>query len=98
MKLSFEIDVNDKNNIHQVIDVLLRLMSTVPVPKYIEDLIPDDLRAIRVLKAENINTVEQLFVKSYQELLMLPNMGRKSLNNINEKLSQFGCTLIGTKS
>ena len=48
MKITFEVDVDDKHSIHQTIDVLMRLMSTVPKPKtiYELDLTPREINSL----------------------------------------------------
>ncbi|MBL8311518.1 MAG: DNA-directed RNA polymerase subunit alpha [Burkholderiales bacterium] len=60
----------------------------------------DDLeltvRSANCLKAENIHYIGDLVQRSETELLKTPNLGRKSLNEIKEVLSQRGLAL-GTK-
>jgi DNA-directed RNA polymerase subunit alpha len=60
----------------------------------------DDLeltvRSANCLKAENIHYIGDLIQASETELLKTPNLGRKSLNEIKEVLSQRGLAL-GTK-
>jgi DNA-directed RNA polymerase subunit alpha len=57
----------------------------------------DDLeltvRSANCLKAENILMIGDLVVKSENELLKTPNLGRKSLNEIKEVLAARGLTL-----
>ena len=61
----------------------------------------DDLeltvRSANCLKAENIHYIGDLVQRSETELLKTPNLGRKSLNEIKEVLSQRGLAL-GTKN
>ena len=60
----------------------------------------DDLeltvRSANCLKAENIHYIGDLVQRTETELLKTPNLGRKSLNEIKEVLSQRGLAL-GTK-
>ena len=51
------------------------------------------VRAANCLNNANITTVGQLAMKSEQEMLKYRNFGKKSLNEIKEKLSGLGMTL-----
>jgi DNA-directed RNA polymerase subunit alpha len=51
------------------------------------------VRAANCLNNANITTVGQLAMKTEQEMLKYRNFGKKSLNEIKEKLSQLGLTL-----
>ena len=57
----------------------------------------DDLeltvRSANCLKAENIYYIGDLILRTENELLRTPNLGRKSLNEIKEVLAQRGLTL-----
>ncbi len=54
------------------------------------------VRSANCLKAENIYYIGDLVQRSETELLKTPNLGRKSLNEINEVLASRGLTL-GTR-
>ncbi len=54
------------------------------------------VRAANCLNNANITTVGQLAMKSEAEMLKYRNFGKKSLNEIKDKLSQLGLSL-GTK-
>jgi len=56
--------------------------------KKIEDL-DFTLRTFNCLKAANINTIEEVCNMTEQDLLKLPNFGRKALNEVKEKLSEI---------
>src|SRR5262249_4953456 len=51
------------------------------------------VRAANCLNNANITTVGQLAMKSEQEMLKYRNFGKKSLNEIKEKLSALGSGL-----
>ncbi len=51
------------------------------------------VRAANCLNNANITTVGQLAMKSEQEMLKYRNFGKKSLNEIKEKLASLGLTL-----
>jgi DNA-directed RNA polymerase subunit alpha len=51
------------------------------------------VRAANCLNNANITTVGQLAMKSEQEMLKYRNFGKKSLNEIKEKLAELGLTL-----
>jgi DNA-directed RNA polymerase subunit alpha len=54
------------------------------------------VRAANCLNNANITTVGQLAMKTEAEMLKYRNFGKKSLNEIKEKLQQLGLSL-GTK-
>ena len=51
------------------------------------------VRAANCLNNANITTVGQLALKSEQEMLKYRNFGKKSLNEIKEKLTALGLSL-----
>jgi DNA-directed RNA polymerase subunit alpha len=51
------------------------------------------VRAANCLNNANITTVGQLAMKSEQEMLKYRNFGKKSLNEIKEKLTGLGLSL-----
>ncbi|MGH7990990.1 MAG: DNA-directed RNA polymerase subunit alpha C-terminal domain-containing protein, partial [Limisphaerales bacterium] len=51
------------------------------------------VRAANCLNNANITTVGQLAMKSEQEMLKYRNFGKKSLNEIKDKLTQLGLSL-----
>jgi DNA-directed RNA polymerase subunit alpha len=52
-------------------------------------------RARSCLEAESIRTVSQLIRCTENDLLKVPNLGRRSLNEIKEKLAEQGLKLLG---
>ena len=52
------------------------------------------VRAANCLNNANITTVGQLAMKSEQEMLKYRNFGKKSLNEIKDKLTQLGLALV----
>lgn len=62
----------------------------------------DDLelsaRSSNCLKRAGIDTVHQLLEKEFDELLKIKNFGEKSIEEINEKLSQYGVALQTSQS
>jgi DNA-directed RNA polymerase subunit alpha len=59
----------------------------------------DDLdlgvRSLNCLKREGIETVGDLIGKSEQELMCIPNFGRKSLDEVRERLEKNNLKLRG---
>jgi DNA-directed RNA polymerase subunit alpha len=53
------------------------------------------VRTFQYLKAENIHTIQQLQQYSENDLLKIPNIGRKSLNEIIERMNYSGYKLKG---
>jgi DNA-directed RNA polymerase alpha subunit len=53
------------------------------------------VRAVKCLEADEIYTIDQLIYYSENDLLRLPNLGRRSLNEIKEKLAERGLKLRG---
>lgn len=52
------------------------------------------LRPYACLKRSNINTISVLLQKSKKDLLKLPNLGKKSLEEIEKSLSKVGLSLL----
>lgn len=73
-----EADTNPREN-HNLDLPLEELMLTV--------------RTTNCLKTEGINTIGELVQKSERELLRSPNLGKKSLKEINYQLSRINLTL-----
>lgn len=53
------------------------------------------VRAVKCLEADEIYTIDQLIYYRENDLLRLPNLGRRSLNEIKEKLAERGLKLQG---
>ena len=51
------------------------------------------VRSYNCLKRANINTVEQLTAKSEDEMMKVRNLGKKSLEEVIQKLHELGFTL-----
>jgi len=70
-----------------------------PEPEPEEDMLIDDLdlgvRSLNCLKREGIETVGDLIAKSEQELMCIPNFGRKSLDEVRERLEKNNLKLRG---
>jgi DNA-directed RNA polymerase subunit alpha len=62
----------------------------------IEDL-DLSVRAFNCLKRANINTVGQLIQMTVEDMMKVRNLGQKSLEEINLKLSQLGLSLRTTE-
>lgn len=54
------------------------------------------VRTYNCLKKANIQTVADLVKASEEELMNIRNFGRKSLVEVQDKLAQFGYTLVGS--
>ena len=68
-----------------------------PAPE--DDMLIDDLdlgvRSLNCLKREGIETVGDLIGKSEQELMCIPNFGRKSMDEVRERLEKNNLKLRG---
>jgi len=64
--------------------------------KTIEEL-DFSVRSYNCLKKSGINTLRDLINYSPEEVIKIKNLGKKSLNEINEKLNKFGFILGGKK-
>ena len=68
-----------------------------PMPE--DDMLIDDLdlgvRSLNCLKREGIETVGDLMARSEQELMCIPNFGRKSLDEVRERLDENKLKLRG---
>lgn len=61
----------------------------------IEDL-ELSVRAFNCLKRANINTVEELINKTHEDMMKVRNLGRKSLEEVMQKLNSLGLALRTT--
>jgi DNA-directed RNA polymerase subunit alpha len=68
-------------------------------PQPEDDMLIDDLdlgvRSLNCLKREGIETVGNLVARSEQELMCIPNFGRKSLDEVRERLQENNLKLRG---
>ena len=57
----------------------------------------DDLelsaRSLNCLKKAGVETVKDLIEKKYEDLVQIKNFGKKSADEINEKLIQYGLSI-----
>lgn len=74
-------DINKDNNEH------LKNITIYELPLLV--------RTMNCLRAENINTVYDLINKTTYDLMIIPNFGRKSLNDVNEALKKLGLPSMG---
>lgn len=56
------------------------------------------VRSFNCLKRANINTVEDLISKTEDEMMKVRNLGRKSLEEVINKLSMMGLSLTDEES
>ena len=70
----------------------LPALQTESTSIYLLDL---DIRSYKCLKAERIDTIEQLVKCSAKDLLNTPNLGRKSIDLIRSVLAKRGLKLLG---
>ena len=56
------------------------------------------VRSFNCLKRANINTVEDLISKTEDEMMKVRNLGRKSLEEVINKLSMMGLSLADEES
>ena len=96
MKITIEFDSLEEMKHFQMMG--FSELSPSPANKItLYDLLPDHeqfaTRARNCLVNAEISTVEQLLTKTENELLHLPNLGRKSLNQIVAALASRGLRL-----
>ena len=53
------------------------------------------VRSGKCLEAEEIHTIDQLIYYTENDLLKVPNLGRRSLNEIKDRLAERGLKLRG---
>ena len=51
------------------------------------------VRSYNCLKRAGINTVQELIQRSEEDMMKVRNLGRKSLEEVMEKLEEFGLSL-----
>ena len=74
-----------------------RLKEQRPSP-YLEKSIDDiewTVRTLNCLNSDNIKTVDQLVKLTDNQLLRIPNFGRKSLKEVRDELAQLNLKLEG---
>jgi DNA-directed RNA polymerase subunit alpha len=92
MKYFIEIDDKDHKKINECILFLSQIINNKIGLRTIDDLELTE-RSLNCLKSECIDTLEDLLKKSKEELMEIPNFGRKSLIEVVEKLGKFGFSL-----
>jgi DNA-directed RNA polymerase subunit alpha len=51
------------------------------------------VRSYNCLKRAGINTVQELITKTEEDMMKVRNLGRKSLEEVQEKLAELGLSL-----
>lgn len=93
MKIHIEADSLDE--LREILAGLRVFPTTAPLPPQgasIDDL-ELSVRTTNCLHAEGIDTIEHLLARSGNDLLRLPSMGRRSLNEVKEVLATRGLAL-----
>ena len=90
--LNLFIDISEVAANAEVMNVHEDAPSPVASDKSIDDL-ELTVRSYNCLKRANINTVAELTNKTYSELSKVRNLGRKSLDEIVDKLRELGVSL-----
>lgn len=90
--LNLFIDISEVAANAEVMNVQDEAPSPVASDKSIDDL-ELTVRSYNCLKRANINTVAELTNKTYSELSKVRNLGRKSLDEIVDKLRELGVSL-----
>ena len=90
--LSLFINLSEIAQDAEVMNVQEEEESSVASDKSIDDL-ELTVRSYNCLKRANINTVAELTSKTYSELSKVRNLGRKSLDEIVDKLRELGVSL-----
>ena len=87
---------SSKNNCYKtrasremVADLNLNLLSTIATVAFFEITV----RAQNCLKSANIHSIGDLIQKTEIQLLMIPNLGKKTLKEIKEALNEHGLKL-----
>ena len=80
-------------------DYMLDSVGVTPAPGGMDEVLIEDLelgvRSYNCLKREGIQTVGDLVSKTEDELLNIPNFGKKSIDEVNDKLAARGLSLRG---
>ena len=85
-------DMNNKPVIHHEEEDPLKNQQDYALQLSVEDL-ELSARSINCLKKAGIDTVKTLVEKDMSELITIKNFGKKSADEINEKLAQYGLSL-----
>lgn len=86
------VDLSDIANSEQVMSTKVETKQERSIDKNISDL-DLSVRSYNCLKRAGINTVEELCRKTPEELVNVRNLGKKSLDEVYQKLSDLGLTL-----
>jgi DNA-directed RNA polymerase subunit alpha len=78
---------------------MLEGVGVTPAPSGMDEVLIEDLelgvRSYNCLKREGIQTVGDLVSKTEAELLNIPNFGKKSIDEVKDKLAARGLSLRG---
>lgn len=80
-------------DVDPVVDIIVKWEQEKPLPDATLESLPLVPRTFRVLAAENITTIEMLKKYSFDGLLKIPNMSRRSANELTHALANIGVYL-----
>ena len=76
-----------------VVGIIVKWEEEKPLPVLTLESLPLVHRTFRVLYNDNITTIEMLKKYSFEGLLKIPNMGRRSANELRNVLASIGIYL-----
>ena len=86
------VDLTDTSETFEVAKVESDSTSNKMADMPIEEL-ELSVRSYNCLKRANINTIGELLLKSEEEMIKVRNLGKKSLDEVMQKLQSLGCAL-----
>ena len=89
------INIETSSNVDEINSTIVLSINDQRLAKHIDEL-ELSVRSVNCLKNEKINYVGELIQKTENDMLKIPNMGRKSLNEIKTILNDMGLS-FGTK-
>ena len=94
MKVNFSVDINDTEELKSVIKTLLEILEINRKYPSVEEM-NLTVRALNSLKNYGIKSSRDLVKLRFEDLLAVPNLGRKCINEIESSLKDFDLKLSG---
>ena len=105
-KLTLEVWTDNTISARDAVSLGAKILTIVDKPESVKDKVLEmsieemdlSVRSFNCLKRANINTVQDLITRSGEDMIKVRNLGRKSLEEVQNKLAMMGLSLASDGS